>query len=51
MTLPSSVNRVSVLGRFSMTAFWHIVEDHSAFYPWQQVRAEGPANPKRLSCR
>jgi hypothetical protein len=51
MTLPSSFNRVNVLRRFSIRACWHIVEDHSAFYPWQQVRAEGPANAKRLSCR
>ena len=51
MTLPSSVNHVNVRRPFSIRAFGHIVEGHSAFYPWRQVRAGGLAIPKRLSCR
>lgn len=51
MTLPSSVNRANVRRHFSIQAFRYIVEGHSAFYPWRQVRAGGLAIPKRLLCK
>jgi hypothetical protein len=51
MTLPGSVNRVNVRRHFSIQAFRHIVEGHSAFYLWRQVRAGGLAIPKRPLCR
>jgi hypothetical protein len=50
-TLPGSDSRVNVRRHFSIQAFRHIVEGHSAFYLWRQVRAGGLAIAKRLSCR
>lgn len=48
MTLPGRVNRVNVRRHFSMRAFQHIVEGHSVFYVWRQVRARGLTIPKWL---
>jgi hypothetical protein len=51
MTLPRSVNRVNVRRHFSIRAFRHIVEGHSGFYVWRQIRSALLRLPKRVLCR
>jgi len=51
MTLPASVNRVNVGRHFSMRAFRHIVEGHSGFYVWRQIRSALLWLPKQVLCK
>jgi len=51
MTLPSGVNRVNVRRHFSIEAFRDIVEGHSGFYVWRQIRSALLRLPKRVLCR
>jgi len=51
MTLPSGVNRVNVRRHFSIEAFRDIVEGHSGFYVWRQIRSALLWLPKQVLCR